>query len=274
MRAYKPKGDVQAKSYYNDRFFVSPQIPKEDVLSDSTYKEDCDHLSGEIKILDKYIQVEELVLYVEHTQIFRTIEVLKTELEYDFLMELSAIDFIAKRDGFELFYEMLSTTKRKRIRVKTFLKQGQAVESVNPLFRMADWAEREVFDMFGIKFNNHPLLKRILMPEDWTGNPLLKSYPLHGDEAASWYEVDKIFGKEARDVIGPEIRDAAAVDRYDTNRFARLGHEVNKDVDITNGKEPEHTPLAYQEEGGVRLFGKRLITKFEEDESKILKKRR
>ena len=64
------------------------------------------------------------------------------------------------------------------------------------------------------------------MPDDWYDHPLKKTYPLQGDEAASWYEVDKIFGKEARDVIGPEQRDPAAIDRYDTTRFARLGHEV------------------------------------------------
>lgn len=68
-------------------------------------------------------------------------------------------------------------------------------------------------------------MKRILMPDDWEGFPLRKTYPLQGDEFAQWYEVDKLFGKEARDIIGPEIRDSARVDRYDTERFARLGHE-------------------------------------------------
>ncbi len=107
------------------------------------------------------------------------------------------------------------------------------------------------------------------MPDDWYDHPLKKTYPLQGDEAASWYEVDKIFGKEARDVIGPEIRDSAAIDRYDTKRFARLGHEVEHGVDITNGREPEHTALAYQEEGGVKF-----IKKFHEKDSITLKKRR
>jgi NADH-quinone oxidoreductase subunit C len=92
------------------------------------------------------------------------------------------------------------------------------------------------------------------MPYDWQGHPLRKSYPLQGDEFAAWYEVDKIYGKEARDIIGPELRDTARVDRYDSERFARLGHEVPrgaevKDDDATN-------PQPYQEEGGVFLVKK------------------
>jgi len=70
-------------------------------------------------------------------------------------------------------------------------------------------------------------MKRIIMPDDWEGNPLLKTYPLQGDEFASWYEVDKIFGKDAREAIGPEIRDQAQVDRYDTKRSAKkLGYPI------------------------------------------------
>jgi NADH-quinone oxidoreductase subunit C len=90
------------------------------------------------------------------------------------------------------------------------------------------------------------------MPDDWEGYPLRKTYPLQGDEFAQWYEVDKIFGKEARDIIGPEIRDSAHIDRYDTERFARLGHEVSKGSDISNG-EPD-TVQKVQEEGGVFLI--------------------
>jgi NADH-quinone oxidoreductase subunit C len=74
------------------------------------------------------------------------------------------------------------------------------------------------------------------MPDDWSGHPLLKTYPLQGDETASWYEVDKIFGKEYRDVIGPENRDPAKIDRYDTKRFSRVGYEVGFGTDISQGE--------------------------------------
>ncbi|MBD3799257.1 MAG: NADH-quinone oxidoreductase subunit C, partial [Epsilonproteobacteria bacterium] len=93
--------------------------------------------------------------------------------------------------------------------------------------------------------------------------PLRKTYPLQGDEFAQWYEVDKIFGKEARDIIGPENRDPARVDRYDTERFARLGHEVPRGTDISQG-EPK-TPLCYQESDGVFL-----IEKFDAEKSVVI----
>jgi NADH-quinone oxidoreductase subunit C len=154
-------------------------------------------------------------------------------------------------------------TKRKRIRIKYFIEKGQAVDSVEKLFRSADWSEREMYDMFGIEANGHPFMKRILMPYDWQGHPLLKTYPLQGDEFAAWYEVDKIYGKEARDIIGPEIRDTARVDRYDSERFARLGFEVPKGTKIT-GDEPRNVD-AYQEEGGVFM-----IKKFEKGSSVVV----
>jgi NADH-quinone oxidoreductase subunit C len=133
-----------------------------------------------------------------------------------------------------------------------FLKEGQAIETVENVFRSANFSEREMFDMFGIPINNHSFLKRILMPEDWEGHPLRKTYPLQGDEFAQWYEVDKIFGKDARETIGAEIRDSSKVDRYDTERFARLGHEVPKGSDISEG-EPDTDNHDFQEEGGVFL---------------------
>lgn len=274
MREYKAKDDVQQKSYYSDRFYITPSTPKEEVSSDEIFASDLEKLSSAIKLGESYIELGHLVVYIDAKDNYKTIEFLRDELEYDFLVELSAVDYVKQKGGFEVFYEMLSTSKHKRLRVKCFITKGERVDSVEPLFRMADFSEREMFDMFGIKINNHPNLKRILMPDDWYDYPLLKTYPLHGDEVASWYEVDKIFGKEARDIIGPEIRDSAAIDRYDTERFARLGHEVPKGVDITDGKEPEHTPLAYQEEGGVRLFGKRLVKDFDENKSVTLKERR
>jgi len=139
---------------------------------------------------------------------------------------MSAVDYLAQDGEFEVFYLMLNLDESKRVRVDMRIKEDEAIESIVPLFDMAKFAERELYDMFGIYVNNHPYLKRILMPDDWVGHPLLKTYPLQGDEHAQWYEVDKIFGKEYRDIIGPELRDPARVDRYDTQRFARIGHEV------------------------------------------------
>ncbi len=254
MRAYKLKDDVQKKPYYTDRFWVAPQVPKFDVESDEVFAADLAALKGKFEIQDAYIQVEQLVIYIKPEDNFEVLKFLKEERTYDQLSELSAIDWLAQKGQFEVFYQMLSMNKRKRIRVKCSIDENQAIESVEKLFRSADWSEREMYDMFGIEVNNHPFLKRILMPYDWQGWPLRKTYPLHGDEFAQWYEVDKIYGKEARDIIGPELRDTARIDRYDSERFARLGHEVPKGSEVTDN-DPEN-PQEYQEEGGVFMIKK------------------
>ena len=254
MRAYKPKDDVQKKPYYTDRFWVAPQVAKFDVSTDAVFAADLEALQSKFEIQDAYIQVEQLVVYIKPEDNFEVIKFLKEERTYDQLSELSAIDWLAQRGGFEIFYQLLSMNKRKRIRVKCFIKENQAIESVEKLFRSADWSEREMYDMFGIEVNNHPFLKRILMPYDWQGWPLRKSYPLEGDEFAQWYEVDKIYGKEARDIIGPELRDTARIDRYDSERFARLGHEVPKGAPVSD--DDAENPQNYQEEGGVFMIKK------------------
>ncbi len=263
MRAYTPKDSVQAKPYYTDRFYVSPQVPKQEVASDAVFAGDLAAIQAKFEVSDAFIQVGQMVVYIKPEDNYGVLQLLRDELEYTQLTELSAIDWLAKNNTFEVFYQMLSMNKRKRIRIKMAIKNGQAVNSVEKLFRSADWSEREMFDMFGIEANNHPFMKRILMPYDWQGHPLLKTYPLIGDEFAAWYEVDKIYGKEAREIIGPELRDTSKVDRYDSQRFARLGFEVPKGTQITD--EQERTEQNYQEEGGVFL-----IKKFDKKSSVII----
>ena len=263
MRAYTPKDNVQAKPYYTDRFYVAPQVPKQAVESDEVFAADLAAIKAKFEVSDAYIQVGQMVVYIHAKDNYGVLELLRDELEYTQLSEMSAIDWLAKENKFEIFYQMLSMNKRKRVRIKMFIENGQAVNSVEKLFRSADWSEREMFDMFGIEANGHPFMKRILMPYDWQGHPLLKTYPLQGDEFAAWYEVDKIYGKEARDIIGPELRDPARVDRYDSDRFARLGHEVPKGTVIT-GDEPK-IEQSYQEEGGVFM-----IKKFDKESSVVI----
>lgn len=254
MRKYTPKNDLQKKSYYNDRFWVAPQTPKFDPKADRKFANDVSQLEQNFKLHNQYVELGFLVVYVDAVDAYSVVAFLKESLGYEMLTELSAIDYLADDGEFEIFYQMLNLSGRKRIRVKCRVKQTQAIESVTPLFKSANWSEREMYDMYGVKINNHPYMKRILMPDDWQGYPLRKDYPLQGDEFAQWYEVDKIFGKEARDIVGPEIRDGAMVDRYDTQRFARLGHEVPYGSDISQG-EPD-TPIQYHEDDGSPLVDK------------------
>ena len=266
MRTYSDKQNVQKKAYYSDRFYKSPQLSKEKVSSDKIFNADLKSLQEKFKISQSYIQKGQMVLFIEPGDIKAVMIHLKEELEYDFLCEMSAVDFVAKSNQFEIFYQMLSMKKRKRLRVKYVIENGEAVESIVDIFKSANWAEREMYDMFGIPLNGHPYPKRLLMPDDWSGYPLLKTYPLAGDEAASWYEIDLIFGKEHREVVGPEIRDTKRVDQKDTTQFARVGSEVPYGAKASN----EKTNFSeFQEDGGVPF-----ITRFKKDLQKTLKKRR
>lgn len=267
MREYKPKDDVQKKSPYSDRFFVSPSLARKEIDTDEQFLKDFNSISSKFSILESYIEHTHLVIHIDKKNILDFMKFLKNELEYDILIELSAIDYLASKNGFEIFYELLSMSKHKRLRVKCFLKSDESLESICQFFKSANWSEREMYDMFGLKIVNHPNMKRLLMPDDWYDYPLKKTYPLQGDEVASWYEVDKIFGKEAREVIGPEQRDSAAIDRYDTKRFSRLGHEVPFDEDIAQN-EPK-TNISYQEEDSSFI-----MKKFKPEESVVLKRRK
>jgi len=243
MRKYVPKDNVQKKSYYTDRFHVVPNTPRFDVSTDEVFAQQLETLSAKVEVKRAEIQLGAMIVEINAEDNFKALEILKNECDYAMLSEMSAVDYLAKDGEFEVFYQMLNLKDVKRMRLVMRIKEGQAVESVVPLYKSANFAEREMFDMFGIKSNNHPFMKRILMPDDWEGHPLLKTYPLQGDEFASWYEVDKIFGKDAREAIGPENRDQSRIDRYDTKRFSRLGYEVPFGADISEGENP--TPIEY-----------------------------
>jgi len=264
MRKYSDKKNVQKKPYYTDRFWVAPQVPKLDVSSDEVFTSDLEALGANFDIKEAYIQRGQLVVYIDANENVEVLTFLRDKLQYNFLSELSAIDWLAKDGKFEIFYQMLSTAKRKRMRVKFFIKEKEPIRTVSNVYKSGDWAEREMYDMFGVIITGHHYMKRILMPEDWFGHPLRKTYPLHGDEEASWYEIDKIFGKEFRDIIGPENRDSASIDEDDTYNFSRIHHEVpfgakpSKDVVETD----------YQEEGGVFM-----VKKLKKADSKILEER-
>ncbi|MDR2905062.1 MAG: NADH-quinone oxidoreductase subunit C [Helicobacteraceae bacterium] len=261
-RKYTPKGDVQKKSYHTDRFYAPKEIVKE-AIEDSAVKADIDALTAKTGVEKSFFMRGEAIVYVASEKVKEALRFLQS-CGWTQLMEMSAVDYLAERGEFELFYELLSVEKNRRMRLKTIVRDGEAIESVADLWRSANWSERECYDMFGIIFNNHPHLRRILMPDDWVGFPLRRSYPLQGDEHARWYEVDKIFGKEFRDKIGPENRDPARVDRDDTINFARLGYEVK------SGEPPkdEPTPITYLEKPSI------LYSDFDPKKQKVLDKRK
>ena len=123
---------------------------------------------------------------VDAEQIYRVLSSLKDE-GYTLLVFLTCVDHLAdhSRDfpgRFELVYQMRDMDRLRDLRVRTFLDgETPEIESVHDLFPPANWDERETYDMFGIVFNGHPELTRILMPDDWVGFPLRRDYPVGGE---------------------------------------------------------------------------------------------
>ena len=104
------------------------------------------------------------------------IEFLKLEAGFDYLVDLTAVDYPDRPERFDLVYILYSFARNERIRIKTRIPEGFQPESAVSVHPTANWLEREVYDMFGIEFANHPDLKRILMPDGWQGHPLRKDY--------------------------------------------------------------------------------------------------
>ncbi len=100
---------------------------------------------------------------------------------YNFFEDLTAVDWYPSSPRFQLSYHILSHTYKERLRLRVLLEEADpAVESITPLWPSADYYEREVFDLFGVRFEGHPNLRRIMMPDDWEGHPLRKDYPVEG----------------------------------------------------------------------------------------------
>jgi NADH-quinone oxidoreductase subunit C len=123
-------------------------------------------------------------LIVPRAKVYFVLEHLWRNYGFDQLVEMTAADYLEypeATDRFGVMYVLLNTTTGERVIVKTLLNPPELeLPSVFPLWHSADWLEREVYDMYGITFEGHPDLRRILMPEEFTAYPLRKDYPLKG----------------------------------------------------------------------------------------------
>ena len=100
---------------------------------------------------------------------------------YNFFEDLTAVDWFPSSPRFQLSYHLVSHGFKERIRLRLLLEaENPAVESITSVWAGSDYYEREVFDLFGIRFEGHPNLRRIMLPEDWQGHPLRKDYPVEG----------------------------------------------------------------------------------------------
>ena len=103
---------------------------------------------------------------------------LKHEEEFNYLVDVTAVDYPKREKRFELVYILYSFPRNARVRVKASIAENEPIDSVTPVWQTANWLEREVYDMFGIRFAGHPDLKRILLPDGWQGHPLRKDYSI------------------------------------------------------------------------------------------------
>jgi NADH-quinone oxidoreductase subunit C len=105
----------------------------------------------------------------------------RTEFEFDLLTDVTCVDRFPIEPRFELQYHLVSIPRRERLRLRTSVSGAEPrVDSLVPVWPGAGWLEREVFDLFGVVFEGHPDLRRILLPEDWEGYPLRRDYPVEG----------------------------------------------------------------------------------------------
>ena len=127
------------------------------------------------------IERGEVTLYIDPAHIAAVCTLLRDQHGAKRLSGLTGLDWYPMEPRFELVYLIHSIRNRYRLRLKCKLSgDSPEIDSVYGVWQAADWYEREVFDLFGIGFRNHPNLKRILLPDDWQGHPLRKDFPVHG----------------------------------------------------------------------------------------------
>lgn len=118
---------------------------------------------------------------VRREAIRRVMDFLKNDprLRFNLLVDITAVDYLGRKPRFDVVYHLLSLSFKNRLRIKIRVEEANPeVDSLTPLWGNANWLEREVWDMFGIRFTGHPNLKRILMYEEFQGHPLRKDYPI------------------------------------------------------------------------------------------------
>ena len=134
-----------------------------------------------------------IIFDVIPSAIIEVVTYLRSKKGFSFttLIDITAIDFPAKEKRFQLIYHFLSMTENKRCKITMAVSDQETVKSVTPVFECANWFEREIFDLFGIRFSSHPDLRRILTDYGFEGHPLRKDFPTTGFLEVRYDEVEK-----------------------------------------------------------------------------------
>jgi NADH dehydrogenase (ubiquinone) Fe-S protein 3 len=159
-----------------------------------TLKEDYSHfLLSNLPIYNVTFARNEVTIIVPHSELFNVILFLRdnTNCQYRTIIDMCAVDYPERENRFEVVYNFLSTRYNNRIRVKTSVSEITPVDSITPLFKGANWFEREIWDLYGVYFTGHPDLRRILTDYGFEGHPLRKDFPLSGYVEVRYDEIQK-----------------------------------------------------------------------------------
>jgi NADH-quinone oxidoreductase subunit C len=149
---------------------------------------------------DEGASIDFPTVYVPAAQLVETCTALRDveAFRFEVLVEVTAADYFPRDPRFEVVYHLLSISRNARLRLKVRAGDGDAVPTVQGVWRSAGWLEREVWDMFGVVFEGHPDLRRLLMPDDWEGHPQRKDYPVQIRKPAQTYQPLEISEEEFR----------------------------------------------------------------------------
>jgi NADH-quinone oxidoreductase subunit C len=126
-------------------------------------------------------EFNELTVEIAPANILEALSRIKRQLNFERLSTVTAVDRYPAEPRFEIVYHLQSIAGKQRLRVKSRVSsENPEIESAFAVYRSANWYEREVFDLFGVRFLNHPNLTRIMLPDDWVGHPLRKDVPVTG----------------------------------------------------------------------------------------------
>tara|TARA_B100001540_G_scaffold309213_1_gene325062 strand:- start:485 stop:1075 length:591 start_codon:yes stop_codon:yes gene_type:complete len=145
------------------------------------------------KIISSKIKHNQILITIEDNNLIEVLLFLKTNSTTKFrqLIEITAVDYPEKEQRFRMIYLLLSHETNSRIVIDYYLKENKIIPSITNIFPSANWMEREVFDMYGIEFKDHPDLRRILTDYNFKGFPLRKDFPLTGHNEVRYSEQDK-----------------------------------------------------------------------------------
>ena len=182
MEFYSYKKKLEEKEIYKDK--MNENLKKLETFINS-------ELASMIK--NSLIENNELLIEVDQKNLVEIVQFLKFNEKCKFrqLIDIAGVDYPSEENRFELVYLFLSHENNNRIKLSIKFKIDQIINSITKIFPSANWMEREVFDMYGIKFKNHPDLRRILTDYGFKGHPLRKDFPLTGFNEVRYSEKEK-----------------------------------------------------------------------------------